>query len=166
MLIFIIISTSSQPQKDSADRYLSLPQLDKCNNRFKGAQYKNRNFFFSGYDPELKDDKFDWLDSRNTCRERCMTAIMKRDLVAKRNNNLNIYLISDAWKLFLSRHKRSLISSKITSSKITSALYGLLVVSATLPVARAAGICFPRGMITNQHDAYIKLVKFKFFLSL
>lgn len=75
MLVFLTISTSSQPQSESADRYLSLPQLDKCNKRFKEAQYKNRNFFFSGHDPELKDEKYDWLDSRNTCRERCMETV-------------------------------------------------------------------------------------------
>lgn len=31
-----------------------------------------RNFFYSGHDPELKDTRLDWLDARNSCRDRCM----------------------------------------------------------------------------------------------
>lgn len=60
---------------DSKDRYLSLPKLEKCNSRFQEAKYNGRNFFYSGHDPELKDLKVDWLDARNTCRERCMETV-------------------------------------------------------------------------------------------
>lgn len=57
------------------DRFLVLPELDKCNKRFRETDYKGRNFFYSGNDPELKDKRLDWLDSRNTCRERCMETV-------------------------------------------------------------------------------------------
>ena len=42
---------------------------------FKEFQFNGRNYFFSGHDKELKDQKTDWLDSRNTCRERCMETV-------------------------------------------------------------------------------------------
>lgn len=42
---------------------------------FKEFQYDDRNYFYSGHDKELKDAKLDWLDSRNTCRERCMETV-------------------------------------------------------------------------------------------
>lgn len=77
-MILSLSAVSMQPEpplSDSADRYLTLPILEKCNHRFKEASYNNRNFFYSGNDPELKDAKYDWLDARNTCRERCMETI-------------------------------------------------------------------------------------------
>lgn len=43
------------------------------------SQYKNRNFFYSGNDPELKDKRLDWLDARNTCRDRCMETVSFED---------------------------------------------------------------------------------------
>jgi hypothetical protein len=70
-----ICQAESQSDSEPKDRYLSLPKLDKCNARFKEAQYKSRNFFYSGHNPELKDKKLDWLDSRNTCREYCMETV-------------------------------------------------------------------------------------------
>lgn len=65
--------SASQAHVD--DRFLSLPKLELCDKRYKEASYKGRNFFYSGHDPELKDQKTDWLDSRNTCRDRCMETV-------------------------------------------------------------------------------------------
>lgn len=74
-----IACCSCEADGEPKDRYLTLPKLDKCNARFKEAQYKNRNFFYSGHDPELKDKKLDWLDARNTCRDRCMETVSFED---------------------------------------------------------------------------------------
>lgn len=61
------------------DRYLFLPDPEKCKNRFREAEYNGVNFFFSGHDPTLKDERYDWLDARNTCRERCMETVSFND---------------------------------------------------------------------------------------
>lgn len=52
-----------------------LPVPEKCKNRYQGDKYEGTNFFYSGHVPELKDVKVDWLDARNTCRERCMETV-------------------------------------------------------------------------------------------
>lgn len=57
------------------DRYLYLPDPIKCKNRPQGSTYEGVNFFYSGHVPELADLKVDWLDARNTCRERCMETV-------------------------------------------------------------------------------------------
>lgn len=77
--MFCIFSTFCHAQSESKDRYLSLPKLDLCNKRLKEFQYKNRNYFYSGHDPELKNTKLDWLDARNTCRDRCMETVSFED---------------------------------------------------------------------------------------
>lgn len=73
--VLAVSQVQSETDSEPKDRYLTLPKLDKCNGRFKEAQYKNRNFFYSGNNPELKDKRLDWLDSRNTCREYCMETV-------------------------------------------------------------------------------------------
>jgi hypothetical protein len=68
---FVGVGLAASPN----DRFLSLPVLEKCEKRFKETQYKGRNFFYSKNDPQLKDLRVDWLDARNTCRERCMETV-------------------------------------------------------------------------------------------
>lgn len=77
VLLVLTLSTRCRAESDGPpkDRYLSLPKLDKCNSRYKEFQYKDRNYFYSGHNPELKDKKFDWLDARNTCRDYCMETV-------------------------------------------------------------------------------------------
>ncbi|KAL7052205.1 hypothetical protein ACKWTF_004816 [Chironomus riparius] len=72
LLLILIIGYVSAGQND---RYLVSPNPEKCKTRTKEFQYDGRNYFYSGHDKELKDQKTDWLDSRNTCRERCMETV-------------------------------------------------------------------------------------------
>lgn len=73
--LYVVTTQPPPPLSDSRDRYLTLPISEKCKSRTKEGTYKGLNFFYSGHDPVLKDAKYDWLDSRNTCRERCMETV-------------------------------------------------------------------------------------------
>ena len=79
LLIGTLSVVHGQGGDDSKDRYLTLPIKELCDNRFMEAKYKGRNFFYSGHDPSLKDERFDWLDARNTCRNRCMETVSFED---------------------------------------------------------------------------------------
>nr|CAD7203898.1 unnamed protein product [Timema douglasi] len=56
----------------------------------KEFNYRGRNYFFSGNQPQYRNAKLDWLDARNVCREYCMDLVT---IETQEENNLVFTLI-------------------------------------------------------------------------
>ncbi|XP_040565861.1 uncharacterized protein slf isoform X1 [Lepeophtheirus salmonis] len=70
--------TTQKPEtttEDTSKKLLVLPEADKCVNRPKHFELDGHWYFYSGDTEEHKDDKVNWLISRNRCRQYCMDLI-------------------------------------------------------------------------------------------
>merc|ERR1712080_463109 len=59
----------------SGGRLLAQPIPKKCVDRPKHFKFGKHNYFFSRNVDEFKNKKYDWLESRNKCREMCMDTV-------------------------------------------------------------------------------------------
>lgn len=67
----------------------------------KQFQFRRKNYFLSSHVPALADEKFDWWESRNACREYCMELV---SLESEEKNNfiyslirVNIQHVTSIW---------------------------------------------------------------------
>merc|ERR1712226_1315213 len=71
-------TTTPRPEtttEDTTNRILSLPDEEKCARRPITFTYDGHGYFYSGDVEAHADDKVDWLEARNTCREYCMDLV-------------------------------------------------------------------------------------------
>merc|ERR1739844_727759 len=71
-------ATTQKPEvttEDTANRILSLPVEGKCANRPITFSYDGHGYLFFGDVEAHSDDKVDWLEARNICREYCMDLV-------------------------------------------------------------------------------------------
>ncbi|KAF7996004.1 hypothetical protein HCN44_009042 [Aphidius gifuensis] len=71
-------------------RFLALPVPKKCSSRPKEFSYRGHNYFLSSHVAAHKNQKVDWLDARNACREYCMDLV---SLETQDENNMIFRLI-------------------------------------------------------------------------
>jgi len=70
--------TTQRPEvttEDTANRILSLPVEDKCAKRPITFTFNGHGYFYSGDVEAHSEDKVDWLEARNICREYCMDLV-------------------------------------------------------------------------------------------
>merc|ERR1712008_12004 len=58
--------------EDTSNRILSLPNEEMCMKRPITFTYNDHGYFYSGDVEAHAEDKVDWLEARNICREYCM----------------------------------------------------------------------------------------------
>ncbi|XP_058806577.1 uncharacterized protein LOC131672983 [Phymastichus coffea] len=93
LLVVCLAALARAQQRQPSNRpgrFLSLPVPQKCANRPKAFQFRGRNMFFSGHVPQHANQKVDWLDARNICREYCMDLV---SIESQEKNNLIFKLI-------------------------------------------------------------------------
>ncbi|XP_067007071.1 uncharacterized protein slf [Anabrus simplex] len=82
--------SEARPGAQKTGRFLSLPVPQKCSQRPKEWQFRGRNYFFSGHQPQYRSSRLDWLDCRNICREHCMDLV---SMETQEENNMIFRLI-------------------------------------------------------------------------
>lgn len=78
LMVHAMDQTTSAPEvttEDASGRLLSLPNPEKCANRPINFTHDGHGYFYSGWVDAHKDDKVDWLEGRNICREYCMDLV-------------------------------------------------------------------------------------------
>lgn len=65
----------------------------------KAFQFKGHNYFYSGHVPAHANQKVDWLDARNICREYCMDLV---SMETQEENNMIFRLIQQSEYKFVS----------------------------------------------------------------
>jgi hypothetical protein len=71
-------TTTPKPEtttEDTSNRILSLPDEEKCMKRPITFTYNDHGYFYSGDVEAHAEDKVDWLEARNICREYCMDLV-------------------------------------------------------------------------------------------
>ncbi|KAI4497992.1 hypothetical protein M0802_006816 [Mischocyttarus mexicanus] len=83
----------ARPHSNRPGRFLSLPNPQKCSNRPKQFNFRGHNYFYSGHVPAHANQKVDWLDARNICREYCMDLV---SMETQEENNMVFRLIQQS----------------------------------------------------------------------
>lgn len=69
------VAGQGSANKKSKSKLLSPPVPDKCTNRPKQFRYGGHSYFYTGNEKQYEDEKYNWLDGRNICREHCMDLV-------------------------------------------------------------------------------------------
>jgi hypothetical protein len=69
------------------------PETPECFAGPKQFNFRGHNYFYSGHVPAHANQRVDWLDARNVCREYCMDLI---SMETQEENNMIFRLIQQS----------------------------------------------------------------------